>query len=188
MLGKAWYHTTEKLQDGSWKYDTVILDAPATGHGLDMLRGPKVIVDVAPPGLLRREATKAWKLFSNPAHAGVIVVTLPEELPITETFELLVVLQDELKLPVLEVVVNGVLPTLLSSQERTELLRDRLCVPVRPGDEALQAGTRRARREAGQQAHLEQLRERLSAPISVLPHLFDEVQSLGPVQFLADRL
>lgn len=42
MLGKAWWHTTEKRADGSWKYDVVLLDAPATGHGLDMLRVPKV--------------------------------------------------------------------------------------------------------------------------------------------------
>src|ERR1700760_1471404 len=44
MLGKAWWHTTETLPDGSFKYDVVILDAPATGHGLDMLRVPKVII------------------------------------------------------------------------------------------------------------------------------------------------
>src|SRR6185436_15968148 len=36
MLGKAWFHTTEVDDDGSHKYDVVILDAPATGHGLDM--------------------------------------------------------------------------------------------------------------------------------------------------------
>src|ERR1019366_9681686 len=46
MLGKAWWHTTERLPDGSSRYDVVILDAPATGHGLDMLRGPRVILDI----------------------------------------------------------------------------------------------------------------------------------------------
>src|SRR5579871_5930938 len=56
MLGKAWWHTTEKNEDGSLRFDAVILDAPATGHGLDMLRVPKVIVDIAPPGILRRDA------------------------------------------------------------------------------------------------------------------------------------
>jgi anion-transporting ArsA/GET3 family ATPase len=44
----------------------VILDAPATGHGLDMLRVPKVILDVVPPGLLRRDAERAWALFQDP--------------------------------------------------------------------------------------------------------------------------
>src|SRR5271169_1449130 len=67
MLGKAWWHTTEKNEDGSLRYDVVILDAPATGHGLDMLRVPKVIVDVVPAGLLRRDAERAWTLFRDPA-------------------------------------------------------------------------------------------------------------------------
>mgnify|MGYP000923940305 CR=1 FL=1 len=60
MLGKAWWHTTEVLPNGDDRFDVVILDAPATGHGLDMLRVPKVILDVVPPGLLRRDAERAW--------------------------------------------------------------------------------------------------------------------------------
>ncbi len=48
-----------------FKYDVVILDAPATGHGLDMLRVPKIILDVVPPGLLRRDAERAWALFQG---------------------------------------------------------------------------------------------------------------------------
>src|SRR5579872_4753182 len=81
LLGKAWWHTTERNEDGSSKYDVVILDAPATGHGLDMLRVPKVIVDLVPPGLLRRDAERAWKMFQVPARSGVMLVTLPEEMP-----------------------------------------------------------------------------------------------------------
>src|SRR5580700_2244283 len=88
MLGKAWWHTTEKLPDGSFKYDVVILDAPATGHGLDMLRVPKIIVEAVPPGVLRGDAEEAWKLFQDPTRCGVILVTLPEEMPTTETIEL----------------------------------------------------------------------------------------------------
>ena len=66
MLGKAWWHTTETRDDGSWTYDVVLLDAPATGHGLDMLRVPKVILDVVPPGLLRRDAELAWDDVPGP--------------------------------------------------------------------------------------------------------------------------
>jgi anion-transporting ArsA/GET3 family ATPase len=188
MLGKAWYHTTEKHHDGGWRFDTVIVDAPATGHGLDMLRGPKVIVDVAPPGLLRREAGRAWKLFTDPHQSGMVVVTLPEEMPVTETFDLLQALEVELKLPVAQVVVNGVLPALLSPDERLELLRPAALDPGRAGDEALAAGARRARRESIQQENLQRLQEQVSAPLSFLPQLFDEVGSLEPVRLLADRL
>ena len=59
MLGKAYFHAFGHGPDGKGDYDLVILDAPATGHGVEMLRVPQVIVDVAPPGLLRREAERA---------------------------------------------------------------------------------------------------------------------------------
>lgn len=187
MLGKAWFHTTERNSDGSWKYDTVILDAPATGHGLDMLRGPKVIVDVAPPGLLRREAGKAWTLFSDPDQSGLVVVTLPEEMPVTETFELLEAVEGELGLPVAQVVVNGVMPTMLTVSERESLLRPRPVDSANPGDEAIAAGARRARRETIQQENLERLRSSLSIPLTELPLLAGDVDSLAPVQVLAKK-
>ena len=56
MLGKAFFHASPP--SGEPAYDLVIFDAPATGHALDMLRVPFVIHDVAPPGLLRREADR----------------------------------------------------------------------------------------------------------------------------------
>src|SRR5262249_43633507 len=79
LLGKAWWHTTELRDDRSPRFDIVILDAPATGHGLDMLRVPKVILDVVPPGLLRRDAERAVELFRDPTRTAVVLVTIPEE-------------------------------------------------------------------------------------------------------------
>jgi hypothetical protein len=89
MLGKAWYHSTETRDDGSPRFDIVLFDAPSTGHGLDMLRVPKVILDIVPPGVLRRDAEAAWAMFRDPERSGVVVVSLPEDMPTTETLELL---------------------------------------------------------------------------------------------------
>ena len=87
MLGKAQYHAFETCPTAAARYDTVIVDAPATGHGLELLRVPKVIMDVVPPGLLRREAERAWDLFTDPARSGVLIVTLPEDMPANEAIE-----------------------------------------------------------------------------------------------------
>jgi len=188
MLGKAWYHTTETLSDGSPRFDVVIVDAPSTGHGLDMLRGPKVIVDVAPPGLLRREAERAWSLFSDPARSGVVLVTLPEEMPVTETLELLDAMRSDLKLPVVQVVVNGVLPPLFSTRERDALLKPRDLDPSVTGDAALAAGARRARRELVQHEALVRLRDGVDLPLVYLPYVFDDVDSLKAITDLAARM
>ena len=120
MLGKAWWHTTEKGHDGHFKYDVVILDAPATGHGLDMLRVPKVILDVVPTGLLRRDAERAWALLLDRATSAIVVVTAPEEMPTTETIELASAL-GQMGLSIALVVVNGVLPSLFNETERAVL-------------------------------------------------------------------
>src|SRR5262245_37953248 len=118
MLGKAWFHTTEKLKGDKWRYDVVLFDAPATGHGLDMLRVPKVILEVVPPGALRRDADAAWAMFRDPKQSGVVVVTLPEEMPASETIELISAIRGELSLPVLQTVINGVLSQLFTAPER----------------------------------------------------------------------
>jgi anion-transporting ArsA/GET3 family ATPase len=195
MLGKAWWHTTETLADGSWRFDVVLFDAPATGHGLDMLRVPKVILDVVPPGVLRRDAEAAWAMFRDPAQSGVLVVTLPEEMPATETIELASAIRDELGLPVVGLVINGVLPALFSKIERDALLRDHGLLDVRAptrtagtGDSAIVAGARRAAREAVQAESLGRLERSLDLPMVRLPFLFDEASTVEGTRILAARL
>ena len=120
LLGKAWFHATEE-EHGRARFDVVLFDAPATGHGLDMLRVPKVIVEIAPPGVLRSDAERAWEMFRDPARSGVVVVTLPEEMPTNESLELCAALRDELTLPIAEIVVNSLLPPLFSEPDARAL-------------------------------------------------------------------
>jgi anion-transporting ArsA/GET3 family ATPase len=198
MLGKAWWHTTE-LEGGQRRFDVVLLDAPATGHGLDMLRVPKVILDVVPPGLLRQEAGKAWDMFCDPTQAGVLLVTLPEEMPTTETMELAKAVR-ELGLPIAATFVNGVLPRLFGSDERELLLADRellsVDAPLRhahAGRLGLVAAARRAVRERIQAENEQRTREGLGAlaagtPVVTLPFLFERASTAAGTLALVERL
>ena len=187
MLGKAWWHTTEKDEDGRDRFDVVILDAPATGHGLDMLRVPKVIVDVVPPGLLRRDAERAWTMFQDPATCAVVLVTLPEEMPTTETIELAHALKTELKLPIGKIVVNAVLPPLFSREERVALEAFHGHGET-PGDAALWAGRDRATRERVQAESLARLAKELPISPSFLPLIFDDAANPASIRELAKRV
>ena len=187
MLGKAWFHTTETTDDGSPKYDVVILDAPATGHGLDMLRVPKVIVDVVPPGLLRRDAERAWNMFRDPEATGVVLVTLPEEMPTTETIELAGALTGELCLSIARVVVNGVLPPLFSKEERV-VLEPLAVVPRDPGTSALDSARLRAVRERVQADSLARLAKELPIEPAFFPLLFEDAANPRAIRELAKRL
>lgn len=188
MLGKAWWHTTETREGGGNQYDVVILDAPATGHGLDMLRVPKVIVDVVPPGLLRRDAERAWEMFKDPAMTAVVLVTLPEEMPTTETIELAGALRGELGLPIGKVVVNAVLPPLFSKEERTALEAAPGGSPADEGAAAVAAGRSRALRERVQAASLARLAQELPVSPSFLPLLFEDAAQPHAIRELAKRL
>lgn len=121
MLGKAYYHAVER-KDAQKRYDLVIVDAPATGHTLDMLRVPEVIAHVAPRGLLRREAESALALFADPTRSGALLVTLPEEMPTSETLELESTLRNELHWSVRAVVMNQHIDNPMSDDE-VEALR-----------------------------------------------------------------
>ncbi len=188
MLGKAWYHTTEVDPYGRHRFDVVLLDAPATGHGLDMLRVPKVILEIVPPGILRRDAEKAWRMFSDPSRTAVVVVTVPEELPVTETLQLVHSIDHELELPLGTLVINSFLKPLFSPAEASELAKiEPDGEPVRPAaspatqrDDAqgvLQAAARRAIQERLQAASLERLYAHAATPRIVLPFLFEDAAS-----------
>ncbi|HKQ70232.1 MAG TPA: ArsA family ATPase [Polyangiaceae bacterium] len=187
MLGKAWFHTTELGDDGRPRFDVVILDAPATGHGLDMLRVPKIIVDIVPPGILKRDAELAWKMFTDPKATGVVVVTVPEELPVTETLELVQSIETDLRLPLGALVVNGVVSPLFSLGEGSELEKLDLETAATPAARALLAAKRRAAREAMQARSLARLERGAELDKVILPYLFDDAATPGAIETLSRK-
>lgn len=108
MLGKATYHALNGLPDDP-EYDTVIFDSPATGHGLNVLALPRAIVSAIPAGRMREEAAARVELMADAERCEILPVTLPEELPVNETGELVAGL-GRLGLPVRRLVVNMLAP------------------------------------------------------------------------------
>jgi anion-transporting ArsA/GET3 family ATPase len=147
-LGKAWFHADGDRALGGASFDHVVFDAPATGHGLEMLRVPKVITEASPPGILRRDAAAAWDMLQDPTRAGVVVVTLPEELPVQEALELTADVA-QLGVPLAAIVMNAVPAQLFSSAEVATLGEPRIAlseaakrwveVAVEHGDAQVQA-------------------------------------------------
>jgi anion-transporting ArsA/GET3 family ATPase len=194
VLGKAWFHAIEEI-DGAPRFDVILFDAPSTGHGLDMLRVPKVIVELVPPGALQRDAARAWGMFRDPAQCGVLVVGLAEDMPTTETIELCGALA-ELGLPLARVVVNEVLEPLFDAKERDALLAEpelldpaTVLGPAGPPVRAcLASAARRAAREETQRRNLERLERALGERVSTLPLLFEGAGTPEAVGALAAEL
>jgi anion-transporting ArsA/GET3 family ATPase len=171
ILGKAQFHVHE-MEGSRPRYDMVILDAPATGHGLEMLRVPRVLLDIAPPGLLRREAERAWDLFRDPLRSGVMIVTLAEDMPVNESVELYGALTRELELPIAGVAINSVLPSLFSELEG-DWVSEAASVsdPSELVHTLLRAGRRRVLRERVQAEAIARLRSEIPVPQVILPQL-----------------
>ena len=187
MLGKAFYHACPPR--GEPDYDLVIVDGPATGHALDMLRVPFVIESVAPPGLLRRDATRAVEMFRDPERAGAVLVTLPEYMPASETIELSDALTNELEIPVLQLVINRVLNVLFAEKERPvlETLPDRI-----PPDSEIRglalAGKRRVLRETVQARAVGRVCGHVDAPCTELPNYNGLESDTAAIEALSEAL
>jgi anion-transporting ArsA/GET3 family ATPase len=187
VLGKAWYHTTE-TSDGVPRFHGVIFDAPATGHALDLLRLPRVITEIAPASILRRDADLAWQMLRDPRQSSIVLVNLPEELPTNETIELAEKIARELGLPVGAVLQNRVRELVFSDAERDALARIPPIESKAPADTVIEAAAARAIRERAQIESRERLAGlRLPGLAPRVVELPDLEASLGGAQ-LVDAL
>jgi anion-transporting ArsA/GET3 family ATPase len=116
-IGKIWALVESKAQKGKRRpYDLVVVDAPSTGHGLSLLTIPQVVVDAVRMGPLHSKAKDILDLLRNPQKTLVWLATLPEEMPVNEAVEMEEKLENQAKMEIGPLLLNGVWPTLLSPE------------------------------------------------------------------------
>ena len=170
LLGKAFDLERDREADGSPTWDTIIIDAPATGHGVSLLRLPKAILDAVGPGPMADEVGLMQELLVDPSRTVAHLVTLPEEMPVRETQQLLGTLRDELHIPVGHLFINGVWPTALDPADLVELEALGASEPLARG--AVEAVRAMSVRRRFQEGYLAELAAELSLPSVQLPFLF----------------
>ncbi len=185
MLGKAFNHERETDDAGRPVWDRVIIDAPATGHGITFFRLPKIIRDAVPAGNMHREAADMWALLTDPRRTAVHLVSLPEELPVQETRELHARLADDLGIPLGALVIN-----MLPERPFEGPLAEAFDGVDEPGDPRLRRLWTAARIRAGRAANAEQharaLRE-MGLPTIELPQRPARALDRAAIDALAER-
>ena len=162
-VGKVWELAQEdRRTPGAAPYDLVILDAPATGHGVAVLSAPRTFADATLMGRIARQGRIIDAMLSDPAQTGVVAVARPEEMPVNETLALEAALPDAVGVKVDLVVANGLLPDRFDAADVRVLEAAR---PSRPVRAALVAHAR----ARAQRAQLARLRRRAEAPVVTLP-------------------
>jgi anion-transporting ArsA/GET3 family ATPase len=172
MIGKVWdLAQLDERRTGNTPYDLVILDAPATGHALGMLRTPRTFRDVARVGPISRHAGIIDEFLSDPELTGIVAVAAPEEMPVNETIDFITALDDEMHLNPDAVVVNGVYPDHFRDHEIVAI--DAVGADI-PQVRAALTTHRRARHHRNQVRRLRRRAQALTLPFLFEPELGDE--------------
>ncbi len=79
---------TGTLKGRAPEIDTVVLDAPATGHGVYLLTAPRLFSETITEGPFAHLATEVASFVADPQATGLVVVTQAEEMPVQEALEL----------------------------------------------------------------------------------------------------
>jgi anion-transporting ArsA/GET3 family ATPase len=188
-IAKVW----ELAQLSRWDarnrtYDLVVVDAPASGHGLAMLTTPRTFGEIARVGPIRRQAGKIQATLGDPDVTGYVAVALPEEMPVVETLELGRKLPDAVGLGLEAIIVNGVWPARFSPDE-VEAIRAASKNGHKPeAAAALRAALVEHERASTQRQHIDRLEREGGVPVLSLPYLFAPELGLPEYQLLADAL
>ncbi|MEM7588737.1 MAG: ArsA-related P-loop ATPase [Myxococcota bacterium] len=121
MLGKIWYHACEKDAVGRLRFDRVVVDCPATGHGVRFLRVARVTQLSMQHGPVAKEAQQVADTLADPQRALLHVVTQASELPATESVQLCQQVQKDQSICVGAVFLNALMPALFTSNLQKQL-------------------------------------------------------------------
>jgi anion-transporting ArsA/GET3 family ATPase len=191
VLGKV---KSLEVQRGA---DLIIVDAPAAGHAITFLTSAQGLLDAVSVGPVRKQATDVVELLSDPERCQVLLVTIPEETPVSELVDTAFAIEDRIGVHLGPVVVNGCYEELRVSgtngngavsaaalQRDAELLD--VFVSEREARDLARAAAFRAERAAIQHHQADRLAARLPLPQIRLPFLFTADLGLDEIEHLAD--
>jgi anion-transporting ArsA/GET3 family ATPase len=187
-VGKVWELAQfQRRTRGGQPYDLVIVDAPATGHGLAILRTPRTFAEIARVGPIAHQGRVIAGTIADRDFTGVVGVATPEEMPVNETLWLRDALERE-ELPLDAVIVNAVYPSRFGPEEIAELeaALERAETPLARA--AVRAALSEHARALVQREQQARLHAELDGSLVELPYVFaDHIE--GPeLDLLADAL
>lgn len=187
-IGKVWeLAQLDRRTRGAASYDMVIVDAPATGHGVGLLRTPKKFADLARVGPIAHQGAVIADTIADRDFTGVIAVATPEEMPVNETLTLADELaRDELALDL--VIVNALYPARFEEPEIAELNGALSKTRSALARSALRAALSEHARAATQREQRDRLREHVDGRLVELPYVFADHLGLPELGQLAQTL
>ena len=185
MLGKI-LHEVRSKEGGRPRWDLVVVDAPATGHAVQLFRVPAALVETVPGGPLRHDAEWMEALLVDPAVTSLAIVTLPEEMPVNEAIELDAQVRGVLGIQRGGLFVNAMPPARFTADEAARL--GVLAAEGPPLGPAAAAGRLQALRAEHAGRYLARARAALDLPTTVIPLLPFTSWGREAVEAVADAI
>jgi anion-transporting ArsA/GET3 family ATPase len=187
MLGKAYYHVIEE-NDGRPVWDKVVLDAPATGHGIFLLQIPTVITSILSTGHMFEEAQRILAVMTDPKITALNLVTLAEEMPVNETAMLHARIKNEIRMPMGAVIANGLYGVKFSAQELKLLETAQKDIQEPAISRMIDAARFRVQRAELQARYLDEIAESIPLPRIDVPFVFSKRLDTTALAQIADVL
>jgi anion-transporting ArsA/GET3 family ATPase len=180
-IGKIWeLAQPQRRTRGAQPYDVVVVDAPATGHGLALLEAPRSFANAAQVGPIARQGRRIAATLRDRSVTALVAVATPEQAAVDELLELRAALGGELD----AVLANGVAPARFSATDAAALHRAHAHAPLAPAiRQALEVAIGAESLARAQRVQL----ARLGAPVE-LPWIAATQFSVSELEALADRL
>ena len=172
---------------GAYRYDLILVDCPATGHGLALLRAAQTMMDVTGSGPLYANSAMIHDLLEDHSKTSVLLVTLAEEMPVAETLESIHSLRTDMNIALSGIVLNAVLPALASEGDLqawwSEVANEAADLGGHPAA-AAEHGAERMRLRTLADSYFDRLGSEGRLPVLELPRLagepgIDGLRSLG---------
>jgi anion-transporting ArsA/GET3 family ATPase len=186
-IGKIWElaQLDRRVRKGR-KYDLVVVDAPATGHGIGFLQTPRTFAGIARVGPIRNQAEALDRFITDHDQTGAVIVALPEEMPVNES-ELLERELTGLGISVDRAYMNALYPERFSEPEVEKLAE--VADSVDGGARAaVKAAISERRRAVAHRDQLDRLRGLIHAPIRTLPFVFEPELGVAGIERLAGEV
>jgi Anion-transporting ATPase len=184
-IAKAWeLGRAERWTRAARGFDLVVVDGPATGHGVGLLRTPRTFADIARVGPIATQSRRVAELLEDPARAAIVAVARPGEMPVSEALDLEERVRTALGRGLDLVVLNAVRPRRFSGGE--------VAAVVAAGDRVPSGARAAVLHSHGvvgeEQRQLRRLRREAAAPVVMLPFVASPALEADDVERLSELL
>lgn len=125
MIGKVFYFERQKERTLKRKslYDVIIVDGPPTGQGVSLFEVPQVVARAVRVGPLKTQSEKILSLLLNREKTVFCPVTIPEEMPVAETIELVAAIRERTGIEIGPLFLNRFDPPPFTEEEQKVIRR-----------------------------------------------------------------